>query len=119
MERVAFQLRIRAGQEAEYDRRHEAVWPELLEELRGFGVREYSIFRRGQELFLTLRVPEFAELQRRLAASEVNARWQAYMAEVFEPVPGLRAGEVLAVMEEVFYMPGGESAAAGVDQGQG
>ena len=93
MERVAFQLRIRAGQELEYDRRHAAVWPELLEELRGFGVREYSIFRRGQELVLTLRVPDFAELQRQLLGSEVNRRWQMYMAEVFEPVPSLRDGE--------------------------
>lgn len=108
MERVAFQLRIRAGQEAEYDRRHLAVWPELLHELREFGVGEYSIFRRGQELFLTLRVADFAELQRQLAASEVNRRWQAYMAEIFEPVASLREGEELAMMEEVFYMPGGE-----------
>ncbi len=111
MQRIAFQLRIREGLTAEYDRRHRAVWPELLEELQAFGVREYSIFRRGQELFLSLRVPDFAELLRRLEASEVNGRWQAFMAPMFEPVPSLRPGETFAVMEEVFYMSGWESAA--------
>ncbi len=106
MQRIGFQLRIKAGMEAEYDRAHEAVWPELLREMEGFGVREYSIFRRGQELFLYLRVADFDRLLEQLAASEVNLKWQAEMAPLFEPVPGLQAGETFAMMREVFYMPG-------------
>lgn len=106
MERVAFQLRIKLGMEAEYDRAHGAVWPELLRELEGFGVREYSIFRRGQELFLYMRVPNFDRLLKQLAASEVNLKWQTTMAPLFEPVPGLQPGETFAMMREVFYMPG-------------
>ena len=106
MQRVAFQLRVRAGKEAEYDRAHEAVWPELLRELESFGVREYSIFRRGQQLFLYLRVPSFDRLLEQLAASEINRRWQEQMAPLFEPVPDLEAGEPFAMMREVFYMPG-------------
>lgn len=108
MQRIAFQLRVKAGMEAEYDRVHKAVWPELLAEMTGFGVREYSIFRRGQELFLYLRVANFDRLLEQLAASEVNQRWQRTMAPLFEPVPGLEPGEAFAMMREVFYMPGTE-----------
>lgn len=106
MQRIAFQLRIKAGMEAEYDRAHQSVWPDLLRELEGFGVREYSIFRRGQELFLYLHVPDFERLLAQLAASEVNRQWQETMAPLFEPVPGLLPGETFAMMREVFYMAG-------------
>ncbi len=106
MQRIAFQLRIRAERIADYDEAHRHVWPELLAELQSFGVREYSIFRRGQELFLYLHVPDFELLSRQLAASEVNLRWQQTMAPLFEPVLSLRPGETLAMMEEVFYMSG-------------
>ena len=82
------------------------MWPELLAELEAFGVEDYSIFRRGQELFLYLRVRDFDELLQKLAASAVNRRWQERMAPLFEPVASLRSGESFATMEEVFFMPG-------------
>ena len=106
MQRIAFQLRIRAGKEAEYDEAHRDVWPELLAEFESLGVAEYSIFRRGQDLFLYLHAPERNTLFEQLEASEVNQRWQARMAPIFEPVPTLQPGEILAFMEEVFFFPG-------------
>ena len=106
MQRVAFQLRIRPGMAEIYDEAHRHVWPELLAELQRFGVREYSIFRRDQQLFLYMHVPNFQQLLDQLASSDVNLRWQATMAPLFEPVPGLLLGEPLAMMTEVFYMSG-------------
>lgn len=106
MQRIAFQLRIRAGMADEYDEIHRHVWPELLAELESFGVTDYSIFRRGQQLFLYMRVPDFDQLTKRLAASDVNRRWQQKMAPVFEDVLDLQPGEAQAMMQEVFFMPG-------------
>lgn len=106
MPRYAYQLRIREGCEAEYDRRHIAVWPDLLRDLADAGVREYSIFRRGQQLFLYLHCDSLEAFLQRMTTSDANARWQAMMADVFEPVPDLAAGEQFAMMPEVFYMPG-------------
>jgi L-rhamnose mutarotase len=106
LQRKAFQLRIRKGSASEYEAAHREVWPELIEELTRFGVSDYSIFRRGQELFLYLRVPDFDALLQKLAASDVNRRWQQRMAHLFEPVPSLKPDEPFAMMEEVFFMPG-------------
>jgi L-rhamnose mutarotase len=106
MQRIAFQLRIKAGMTEAYDEAHRHVWPELLAELESFGVSEYSIFRRGQTLFLYMHVPDFEELTKRLATSDVNLRWQQKMAPLFEAVPDLQPGEVHAMMPEVFFMPG-------------
>jgi L-rhamnose mutarotase len=109
MQRVAFQLRIRAGCEAAYDEEHRHVWPELLAELQALGVRRYSIFRYGQQLFLSLLISDFDLLQKKLDMSDINQRWQQKMAPLFEPVPGLKKGEKLAMMAEVFYMAGDTS----------
>ncbi len=106
MQRIAFQLRIKPGMEAEYDETHRHVWPELLAELESFDVTDYSIFRRGQELFLYLRAPDREALFEKLAKSDVNRRWQERMQPIFEPVPSLQPGETLAFMEEVFFLPG-------------
>ncbi len=106
MQRVAFQLRLRAGMEEAYDEAHKSVWPELLAELTAAGAREYSIFRRGQELFLYLLVPNFQVFLDSMDGADVNRRWQKTMAPLFEPVASLRPGERYAMMQEVFYMPG-------------
>ncbi len=44
MIRKAFVMSVHPGQEAEYERRHQPIWPELEAVLRRHGVRSYSIF---------------------------------------------------------------------------
>ena len=61
MARYAFKLRIKADAIEEYEREHTRVWPELLAKLKEVGISEYSIFRRGQELFLFLQRREFRQ----------------------------------------------------------
>ncbi len=105
MQRIAFLLQIKADRMEEYDEAHRHVWPELIRALESFGVTEYSIFRRGQQLFLFLRVRDFEHLKQQLAASEINQRWQQHMAPLIEAVPG-ELSDGFALLDEVFYMPG-------------
>jgi L-rhamnose mutarotase len=84
MQRVAFVMRIRAGQEEEYRRRHRAVWPEMLDALRRAGCANYSIFLRGRDLFAYLEVADLDGMRRELAASEASRRWEAHMAPIME-----------------------------------
>jgi L-rhamnose mutarotase len=104
MPRVAFRLRIKADAIESYELAHANVWPELLMKLREVGISDYSIFRRGQDLFLVMNVKDFDPAWDALANDPVNLRWQAEMAKYFEPVPGLQPGERFAMMKEVFYM---------------
>ena len=84
MQRVAFVMRIRAGQEEEYRRRHRAVWPEMLDALKRAGCANYSIFLRGRDLFAYLEVADLDHMLRELAASEASRRWEAHMAPIME-----------------------------------
>ncbi len=104
MPRYAFKLRVRAEAVEDYEREHQRVWPELLEKLKAVGVSDYSIFRRGQDLFLTLRVNDFDEAWDQLDRDPVNQRWQKFMSNLFEPVLDLEPGERFAMMKEVFYL---------------
>ncbi len=104
MPRHAFRLRIKADAIEEYDREHQRVWPEMLASLKAVGISDYSIFRRGQDLVLVLRVEDFDKAWEKLDRDPVNQRWQQFMARLFEPVPDLAPGERFATMQEVFYL---------------
>ena len=106
MQRIAFQLRLRSGSKPLYDEAHPHVWPQLLAELTAAGDPEYTIFRRGQQLFLSMLVPTFDRLLATMARSEVNQRWQQAMAPLLEPVPSLQPWEAFAMMDKVFYLAG-------------
>jgi L-rhamnose mutarotase len=103
MQRVAFVMRLRPGQEAEYRRRHAAVWPEMLAELRLAGARNYSIFQRGEDLFGYLEVEDFDRFRQHMAASEVNTRWQLDMAGLIDPLTDPKTGFHQRLVE-VFHL---------------
>jgi L-rhamnose mutarotase len=103
MERVGFTMRLLPGQEAEYRRRHAAVWPEMLDALRAAGARDYSIFSRGSDLFAYLVVDDFAAFRASMAASPVNARWQSEMASLIDPLTDPATG-FHQRLEEVFHL---------------
>jgi L-rhamnose mutarotase len=88
MERVCFLLRVRADRLDEYRRRHEAVWPDMLAALREAGWSNYSLFLREDGLLVGyLETGDFEHAQSAMDATDVNARWQADMAEFFEAGP--------------------------------
>jgi hypothetical protein len=43
-EQIAFKMQLCPGFEAEYRKRHDAIWPELVRLLKEAGISDYSIF---------------------------------------------------------------------------
>jgi L-rhamnose mutarotase len=89
VERFGFLLRIRPGAEAEYLRRHDEIWPEMVEALHRAGARNYSIYfdEDGERLFAYLEAePDVETYLRRIGAEPVNARWQEHMRDLLIPV---------------------------------
>ncbi|MEN3282879.1 MAG: L-rhamnose mutarotase [Solirubrobacteraceae bacterium] len=105
MERVAFLLRVRPDRLDEYRARHRAVWPDMLEALSAAGWRNYSLFAGEDGLLVGyVETEDFAAAQRAMEGTEVNARWQAEMAEFFELPSGERPDTGLLRLEEVFHL---------------
>ena len=83
-QRSAFVLRVRPDRIDEYVESHRNVWPEMLDALRGAGIRNYTIFRAGTEVFGYFESDDLARAAAYLAAQEVSTRWQDAMAELLE-----------------------------------
>ena len=83
-QRAGFVLRVRPDRIDEYVRAHREVWPEMLEALTAAGVRNFTIFRAGNEVFGYFESADLEAAEAYLAAQEVSARWQDTMAELLE-----------------------------------
>ncbi|WP_405675063.1 L-rhamnose mutarotase [Streptomyces sp. NBC_01511] len=105
MERVCFVLKVRRERLAEYRERHTAVWPRMLAALSAAGWRDYSLFLRDDGLLVgSLVTGDFAAARAAMAATEVNARWQAEMAPFFEAPAGAGPDDAMVPLTEVFHL---------------
>lgn len=101
--RHAFKMYLNPGQEAEYIRRHDAIWPELVSLLREVGVSNYAIHldRETGTLFATLERPEGHKMAD-LPHHPVMQRWWAHMGDIMRTNSD---GSPVAVdLVETFYM---------------
>jgi L-rhamnose mutarotase len=105
MERVCFLGRVQPGRLAEYRERHAAVWPEMLDALRRAGWSNYSLFLTGDGLLIGyLETDDYPAALDRMAATPVNSRWQAEMAEFFTDLDGLPPDQGFRRDDEVFHL---------------
>ena len=81
----AFRMRLKPGREAEYEARHDALWPELKALIREAGISDYAIWLDPETGAL------FGHLTRGvdhgmdgLAEHPVMRRWWAHMAPLME-----------------------------------
>ena len=93
MEKYAWKAKIRKGMEKEYVRRHNEIWQELVDVLRQAGIRNYTIWRSGEELFGYYECEKGVETACRVQAeSAVVDRWNEYMKDVMEMEPDPETG---------------------------
>ncbi|HEY6785787.1 MAG TPA: L-rhamnose mutarotase [Trebonia sp.] len=105
MARYCFLLQVRPEKLPEYRQRHAAVWPDMLHALQDSGWRNYSIFARADGLLVGyVEAGDLAAAQRAMAATEVNAAWQADMAQYFTGLDERPPDEGYLLLEEVFNL---------------
>lgn len=103
MIRKAFVMSVNAGSEAEYERRHSPIWPELEATLREHGVRNYSIFLQSE----TRQLFAFAEIEdearwNAIARTPICQKWWAHMQEIMPSNPD--NSPVATELREVFHL---------------
>ena len=85
MEKYAWKAKIKKGMEAEYVKRHNEIWQELVEVLKSAGICNYTIWRNGDELFGYYECEKGEEFAcRTQAESPVVDRWNEYKKDVME-----------------------------------
>lgn len=92
---------------AEYKIRHENVWADMLQALTDTGWRNYSLFLDESDgtLIGYVETDDFKASLAGMAATDVNARWQADMAPFFESLASATPDTGFTLLNHVFYLP--------------
>lgn len=106
MKRIGFQLKVKEELIDEYIEHHKNVWPEMLDALREAGWHNYSLFMREDGLlFGYFETPDSLEAaQAKMAATDINTKWQEFMVPYFESANNERADEMFVELREVFHL---------------
>ena len=104
MERYAWKATVLDGQLEEYITRHNNIWPELLQLLKEAGIKNYTIWNVGNELFGYYECELGADYAAKVQAnSPIVDKWNAYMKDVMlmemDPVTGAQPK-----LTQVFFM---------------
>ena len=104
MERYAWKAVIKEGCKAEYVRRHDEIWPELVQLLKEAGICNYSIWNVGNELFGYYECEKGVDFAAKTQAdSPIVDKWNEYMKDVMimemDPETGAQPK-----LEEVFRL---------------
>ena len=103
MIRKAFVMQVNADQHAEYEKRHNPIWPELGDMLKNHGVHSYSIFLDAEtnQLFAYVEIEDEARWNG-IAETEICKKWWAYMKDIMLSNPD-NSPQMKAV-REVFHI---------------
>ena len=105
MNRYCFSLQVRPDRLDEYVDRHRDVWPEMQAALRESGWHNYSLFLRDDGLLIGyVESDDLEAAQKAMAATEVNARWQAQMTEFFTGIDRRPPDESFLLLPEIFHL---------------
>jgi len=104
MERYAWKAILLPGMKAEYKRRHDEIWPEMVELLKSAGIKNYTIWNVGDELFGYYECEHGRAYAAKMQAeSPVVAKWNEYMKDVMimplDPDTGAQPK-----LEKMFFM---------------
>jgi L-rhamnose mutarotase len=86
--RKAFIMSVNPGAEAEYEKRHNPIWPELEKVLKDHGVSNYSIFLHPE----TRQLFGYAEIENEeqwvsITSTDACQRWWKHMSNVMPSNP--------------------------------
>jgi len=103
-DRIAFRMNLYPGQAAEYERRHDEIFPDPVTALKDAGISDYSIWLDPEthHLFGILTRADNNTIDR-LPETEVMKRWWAHMRDVMDCHPDNVPVQV--PLKRVFFLP--------------
>jgi len=96
-------MSVRPGCEAEYQRRHSPIWPELEATLKAHGVHNYSIFHdvSTHQLFAYVEIEDAARWDA-IAQTEACRKWWRRMGDIMPS--NADSSPVSRPLNEVFHL---------------
>lgn len=97
-------MKLKPGCEVEYEKRHAAIWPELVKMIKEQGVSNYSIFwdKETNLLFAYQECSKETNSQDTTNVDPITQKWWDMMADIMEVNPD--NSPVSIPMQEVFHL---------------
>ena len=92
---------------AEYEKYHQAVWPEIKQSISGSGIENMEIYRVMNRLFMIMEVNDTFSAEKKAAADAANPKvqeWEQLMWKFQQPLPWAKEGEKWVMMEQIFQL---------------
>jgi L-rhamnose mutarotase len=104
MKKLAFRMNLFPGMEAEYKKRHNEIWPELVNLLHETGISDYYIFldETNLHLFGILQITDEIKMEE-LPHHPIMKKWWTHMKDIMETNED--HSPISIPLKEVFYMP--------------
>ncbi|HBF32612.1 L-rhamnose mutarotase [Rhizobium sp.] len=104
VEKYAFKMQLNPGMHVEYKKRHDEIWPELVDLLHDAGVSDYSIhLDPDTNILFGLLTRRSDHIMAALPNHPVMKRWWAHMADIMVSNPD--NSPVATDLVLVFYTP--------------
>lgn len=101
--KIAFKMRLKPGCKEEYRKRHQAIWPELQQLLKDYGVSDYTIFLDEEtNILFGVQQQSGNQSSQGLGTLPVVQRWWAFMADIMDTNPD--QSPLTVPLEEMFHM---------------
>ena len=98
-----FKMKLYEGQEAESEKRHNQLWPEMKDMIHEYGGKNYTIFLDKETLTLFGYIEiEDEERWAKGADTAINRKWWDFMADIMETNPD--NSPVSIDLKEVFHL---------------
>jgi L-rhamnose mutarotase len=92
----------------EYEQYHQQVWPEIIQSIRGAGIKELDLYRTGNRLFMIMETEAGFSFEKKAALDAANPKvqeWETLMWNYQQALPLARQGEKWILMTKIFSLP--------------
>ena len=92
---------------AEYEKHHQAVWPEIKQSITGSGIENMEIYRIMNRLFMIMEVNDAFSFEEKAAADAANPKvqeWEQLMWKYQQALPVAKPGEKWLMMDKIFSL---------------
>lgn len=92
---------------AEYEKLHQASWPENLKAIKDAGIEIMEIYRTGNRMFMIMETNDDFSFKKKSEMDKVNPKvqeWEKLMWKYQQALPHARPGEKWTLMEKIFEL---------------
>lgn len=93
---------------AEYEQRHQKVWPEIIKSIRDSGIEVLDIYRTGNRMFMIIEANDSFSFEKKEAMDAANSKvlaWEELMWSFQQALPWAKPGEKWILMNKIFELP--------------